>query len=223
MKLNSHVLTLGVFAVTRFCCASESSVSVEVSVASKAIDQGLVEADLNWQSSLEFAYGDFYLGGWSMAPLERKGSPQFFDERYEIYFGHGWALGDAIGLDLGATRFLNPNDEDTTEAYLGFFAELGTFSPSVYIYADLDTERWSAEFATTVSLPLELFPVEATARLGAVDGEVDYRYLEVDLIYPVELSDSVKLSVGLHYSDNDFGEGVPDGSLFGSAAVRFGF
>lgn len=223
MKLNPHIFKLCVLSALSLIVRLEADVSFEATVASQAVDQGIEEADLNWQSSIEFGFGDFYAGGWSLAPLEEKGSPNFFDERYELYVGHGWALADKVGLDLGVTRLLNPNADDTTEAYLGLFAELGTLSPSIYIYNDFDLDQWSVEAATTVSVPLDLLPFDATARLGAVEGDFDYRYFEMDLVYPVELTNAANLSLGLHYSDNDFGMGVPDSSLYGSASIRLRF
>ena len=223
MKLNPHILKLSLFFALGLVARSEAGVSFEVTGASESVERGITEADMNWQSLLEFGFGDFYAGGWSLAPLEEKGSPNFFDERYELYAGYGWALADRLGLDAGAIRYLNPNAEDTTEAYLGLFAELGTFSPSIYIYNDIDRDQWVAEAATTLSVPLDLFPFDATARLGAVEGDVDYRYFELDLVYPLELTDAANLSLGLHYSDNDFGMGVPDSRLYGSASVSLRF
>ena len=223
MKFNSHLLKLCMIVSSLNFVRLEAGVSFEAKLASQAVDQGIVEADMNWQASAEIGFGDFYLGAWGLTPLEDKGAPNFFEERYELYLGHGWAVADKVGLDLGVTRLINPSADDATEGYVGLFAELGTFSPSLYIYNDFDADQWSAEVATTVSIPLNLLPVDVSARLGAVDGDIDHRYLEVDLVYPLELSDEASLAFGLHYADNDFGRGVPDGNLFGSVSATLSF
>lgn len=223
MKLNSHILKLCALSSISLLGRVDGGVSVEATFASQAFDRGIAEADLNWQTSVEFGFGDFYVGAWALMPVENKAAPDFFSERYEVYLGKGWAIADKVGFDAGLIRSVNPRVSDTTEAFLGVFAEFGTFSPSLYIYNDFDLERWVAEAATTISIPLDLFPVDATARLGVVEADFDYSYFELDLIYPVELSDAALLSLGLHYSDNDFGGGVPDGNFYGSASVRLKF
>ncbi|MBK1880374.1 hypothetical protein [Pelagicoccus mobilis] len=223
MKLNSHFAKLCLFSVSSIAPLVHAGISFEAKAASEAFYRGIQEADVNWQSSLELGFGDFYLGAWGLSPEEGRSAPDLFNERYEIYTGYGWALADLVGLDVGAIRGLDPHDDEFTEAYVGLYAEFGTIAPSIYIYNDIDTDQWTAEAEATLSVPLNLFPIDTTARLGLIDGDVDYSYFEVDLVYPIRLGDLAKLSLGLHYTDNDFGIGVPDNSLYGSASVRLNF
>ncbi len=197
--------------------------STEVGVQSVYVHRGLKEAELTWFPSVEFVEKDFYAGVWAALPLENKGSPQFFDDKVDFYAGYAWAIGDKWALDLGGIHHERSSRDDSTEGYLGVFGELGTISPALYLYNDFDRDELVLEAAATVAVPLQGFPFEATGRFGLIDGDVDYSYFGVDLIYPVELSDAASLSLGLHYDDNDFGFGVSDSNLYGSASLRLSF
>ncbi|MBC2607187.1 TorF family putative porin [Pelagicoccus albus] len=201
----------------------DADVYAEAVVSSLYVDRGLQAADLTVFPSIEFSEGDFYAGAWAVRPLENRGSPDFFDDELDLYAGYGWALSRKIALDVGLTRHFVSGDDDSSEAHAGIFAELGTVSPSLYLFHDFDLSESAAELSATVAVPLEGFPFEATGTLGYFDGDEDYSYFGLDLIYPIELSDASRLSFGLHYASNDFGALVPDSSLFGSASISFGF
>ncbi|MDQ8199977.1 hypothetical protein QEH56_17570 [Pelagicoccus enzymogenes] len=208
-----------------FVCAGAlgGEFSTEVKVQSAYLDRGIKAADLTWFPSIEYAEGGFYVGAWAALPLEKKGSPNFYGDEVDLYAGYGWPVADKWGLDFGGIRHEHSGRAGTDEVYLGLFGELGTVSPSIYIYKDFDTRELFVEAAATVAVPLEGFPFEATGRLGYSDANRDYRYFGVDLVYPVELSRSSSLSLGLHYDDNDFGLGVPDSNLYGSASFQLRF
>ncbi len=219
--LLSSLLLLALAGLNRFASAGEFS--AEAVLQSAYLNRGLKAADLTWFPSIEFVEQDFYAGVWAALPLERKGSPNFYGDEVDFYAGYGWALADKWALDFGGIHHKVDGGESTNEAYLWLFGELGTVSPSVYIYKDFDSKELFVEAAATVAVPLEGFPFEATGRVGFSDRERDYRYFGVDLIYPVEPSRNSTLSLGLHYDDNDFGFGVPDSNLYGSAAIRLQF
>lgn len=224
MKLNPHHSKFSFLLGFSFLASfSMADVAMDVSVNSLYVDRGVQIADLTWHPSAEFSQGDFYSGLWVAQPLEKTGAPDFFADELDLYVGYGWALGHKSALDVGVTRHWISGSDASTEAYVGFAAELGTFAPTVYFYNDFDLDEFVVEATTTVAIPLEGFPVEATGRLGFVDGESDYRFIGVDVIYPVELSDSARLAFGLHYSSNDLGEAVPDSNLYGSASFSIGF
>ncbi len=224
MKLNPLISKFGIAAAFSLSLGvSGAEVSVETIFSSAYVNRGVKTADLTWFPSVEFGEKDFYAGIWAALPLEGKGDPDFFRDEVDFYAGYGWALSNKWALDVGGIYHKLPSGTDTVEAYVGVFGELGSISPSIYIYKDFDTEELALESSATVSIPWEGFPFEATARLGFIDGENDYGYFGVDLIYPVELSDSALLSFGLHYDGNDFGFAVPDSNLYGSASLRLSF
>lgn len=224
MKLNHHISGIGLILAGSFSFSvSAGDFSVETEVSSVYVNRGLKTAELTWFPSVEFAEKDFYAGVWAALPLEKKGRPDFFQDEVDFYAGYGWALSDKWALDLGGIYHDIPSGENTNEAYLGLFGELGTLSPSIYLFKDFDTGEAALEAAATLVIPLQGFPFELTGRLGLIDGDTDYSYFGVDLIYPIELSDVASLSFGVHYDDNDFGFGVPDSLLYGSASVRLSF
>lgn len=211
------------FAVVSSNSVAAGEFSTEAGFQSAYLNRGLKTAEFTWFPSVEFVENDFYAGAWAALPLEKKGSPNLYSDEIDFYAGYGWAVGEKWALDLGGIHHQVSNGENSNEAYLGLFGELGTISPTFYLYNDLDKNEWALEAAATVAVPLQGFPFEATGRLGFIDGDVDYSYFGVDLIYPVELSDNASLSLGLHYDDNDFGFGVSDSNLYGSASVRLSF
>ncbi|MDQ8184755.1 hypothetical protein [Pelagicoccus sp. SDUM812002] len=222
MKLNHHLSKLYFWGAVFIATSGRASeISVDTTVQSAYLDRGIKTADLTWFPTIEFSQNDFYLGAWAALPLEKKGSPNFFREEINFYAGYGFAIADKWAMDFGGTHYKYSVGESSNEAYLGIYGELGTVSPSVYIYKDFDTKELFVEAAATVALPLQGFPFEATGRVGFSDRDQDYRYFGVDLVYPIELSSDSTLSFGLHYDDNDFG--VPDSNLYGSASVGLRF
>lgn len=210
-------------AAALVCEAAAGDFFAEARFQSAYVDRGIKAGEFTWLPSLEYSHEDFYVGIWAEQPLEKKGSPRFFGDEIDLYAGYGWALADKWAVDLGAIHHSVPDGGSSEEAYLGLFGELGTVSPSIYIYKDFDTRELFVEAAATVAVPLEGFPFEATGRLGYLDGNADYRYFGLDLVYPFELKGESTLSFGLHYDSNDLGRGVPDDSLYGSASFRFRF
>lgn len=200
---------------------ADASAGLELSSA--YVDRGLRLADFTFHPSIEMSSGDFYGGIWTALPVENREAAETTGDQYDFYSGYGWAISDRTAIDVGGTLSFVDGYDEAFEAYAGLVAELGTFSPSIYIYKDFELKAWTLEAATRVAIPLEGFPVEATVRVGLVEGHVDYWYYGADLVYPIELSDLTRLSLGLHYSDNDFGAGVPDNTVYGSASFRFSF
>lgn len=221
MKLNHLIAAIGSIVLVPHLARADGF--VEATVSSRYVFRGLKAAEFTVHPAAELAAGNFYGGVWAALPLEGKGAPDRFLEEYDFYVGHGWALSDKVGLDVGATRYTYSGADDSTEAYVGFFAELGTVNPSLYLYNDFDLDTTTVEATATAAVPLQGFPFEATARLGRVEGDDDYTYYGLDLVYPIALSDLAKLSLGLHYSGNDFGAAQPDDHLYASAAVRLSF
>ncbi len=202
--------------------AKESSVTSEFGVASKYVFRGLELAETVVHPSLEFGWGDFYAGIWAAIPLEGRDAPDDFADEYDFYAGYGLALTDKLALDLGATRYYYPDGGSTTEAYVGLAAELGTFSPSAYLYNDFDLDVWTFELSSGVALPLEGFPIEASFFLGRSEDEGSgYLYYGVDLSYPVEVQGVGNVTFGLSFSDHDLDSGFKGRHLFGGVALSF--
>lgn len=202
---------------------ARADVVFEATVNSLYVNRGVQVADLTWHPSVEFSRGDFYSGIWVAQPFENRGAPDFFSDEFDFYAGYGWALSAKTALDFGVTRHWVSGSDESTEIYVGLLGEFGTFAPAIYIYNDFDLDEFVVEATTTVVLPLEGFPFEATGRVGYLAGDSDYSFFGVDLIYPVELNDFARLSLGAHYSHNDVGAFVPDSNFYGSASISFGF
>lgn len=214
---------LGVMAVN----AQEHTVTFETIIASKYIDRGIQLADDVVHASVEFSQSDFYAGMISALPLENEGFPGFFEDEFKYYAGYGWALDDRTVLDIGGTysHYPRTGSDDTFEVYVGISREMGTFTPSLNLTSDFDSDTHMLELATDIALPLEIIPVEASFFVGRVEtrGDEDYTYYGADFIYPVEINDSTKLSFGLHYADHDLGLGLPDNHLYGTASIAVTF
>ncbi|EDY82427.1 hypothetical protein VDG1235_2049 [Verrucomicrobiia bacterium DG1235] len=219
--LIQSALAATLLGVVSHCSAADGT--LEAAISSIYVDRGLEMADLTWHPSLELSQGNVYGGLWAALPLENRSRPETIGDQYDVYAGYGWAAGDKLAIDLGGTLSFTDGFDETFEGYVGLVGEFGTFSPSIYIYNDFDLDAFTVEASTSVAVPLDVFPFQATIRAGLVEADVDYRYYGLDLLYPVELGPSSRLLLGLHYSDNDFGAGMPDNSLYGSAAVRLRF
>ena len=224
MKLNLHLLTFGLAAsLFAFGEARGAEISVETKVQSLYVERGLKRAEGTWFPSVEVSRGNVYLGSWAALPLEKAESPNVFQDEVDFYAGYSWAVSDKWGMDLGGTYHRLAGASDSKEIYLGLFGELGSLSPAFYLYNDFDTDDFLLEASVTLAVPLAGFPFEATGRIGLLEGDVDYRYFGLDLVYPLELNDAARLSLGLHYDGNDFSSSVPDSNLYGSASVQLRF
>lgn len=221
MKLNQHILVgLCGFLANQ---AVEADGFLEATVTSRYVERGLKYSELTLHPAAEFEFGNSYLGAWAALPLEGRDAPEDYLDEYNFYLGRGWAVGDKWFLDAGVTRYYFPNAEDSTEAYVGMVGELGTITPAVYIYNDFDLDAFTIEGTATAVVPLQQFPFEATARIGSVSQDEDYIYWGLDLIYPIRLSDLAKLSLGVHYADNDFGDFQSGEHFYGSMGIRWNF
>lgn len=225
MKIRLILLNLSVACCVSMGHSQESKLVAEVSLGSMFVDRGLQLGDLTWHPSIEWSSGDAYLGLWTAMPLEHKGSPDHYNEEYDVYGGYGWALTSDLALDVGFTHYGLADHPDTFEIYAGLSKELGTFSPAFYIYRDFDLKTLTIELSSGVALPLDGFPGEVGLYAGHVDYDEGpgYTYYGVDLIYPVELGKGMRCEIGLHFADNDIGLGVPDSRIYGSTAFSVAF
>jgi len=148
----------------------------------------------------------------------------------ETNYVAGYALDveDLAVVDLGVTRYAYPNDEDTTEIYLG--AELTLieyFSPALYGYYDFDTENFTLELQLGHGIELgEGFGLNVGVDLGYVwvdeAGADDYFYYQAsaDLVY--SLSETTSISAGGRVAGND-ADVNPDNQLWWGAALTTTF
>lgn len=225
MKTKTSVLcaSLALFSVS--VLAQESSITSELALATKFVDRGLQLGDTTFHAAIEYSQNDVYGGIWSAIPLENTGAPDFFEDEYDFYGGYGWALNEGTALDVGATYYYLPDGESTFEAYVGIYAELGSVTPSLYLYNDFDLDTTTIEAILDVDLPQLVVPVDFRLFGGQVeiDGGGDYSYYGADVVYPLEVGDQMSLDLGLHYVDNSIGAIVSDNNLFGSATFTVTF
>ncbi|MDQ8204199.1 hypothetical protein [Pelagicoccus sp. SDUM812003] len=218
-------LLMALLALPLRAISQESSVFSELKVTSLYQDRGFQLGDFTLHPSIEWAASDWYAGFFAALPLENRSAPDRFENEYDFYLGKGWAAGDRVFWDAGATFYAYEDSDSSFETYLGVNAELGTFSPSLYAYYDFDLEAFTLELSSGVALPLDGFPGEVKLYLGRIEtrDQIDYTYYGVDLIYPIEVGDQMRLELGVHYADNDIGLGIPDEHLYGSVSLSYGF
>lgn len=216
---------LGLFASLAQTVSAGSSVAAELAVGSRYVFRGVQGGELTAVPSLEAGLGNAYFGLLSVVPLEERSGVDGYEDRHDFYTGYGWAAGSRTALEAGGTYRYRPDGADAFEGFLGGRREMGTVAPSFYVYRDFEARSWSAELSADVAAPIERFPFRLTVFVGHVEASQtdDYSYYGIDARYPVELSGTAKLTLGLHYAGNTLGGEVRSNHFFGTAALGFGF
>ena len=205
--------------------AAETSATVEVGLATAYVFRGLKEGELTAHPALEVSSGDFYGGVYSIVPLTDRGGRFGYHDEFELYAGYGWAVGDRTALDAGGTYRFRPDGGSSFECYLGARQEYGTLSPSLYIYRDFQFDTTTLEVASDLNAPIENLPFTFSVFLGRAlaAGPRDYTYYGAGALYPIEVNDATKVSLGLRYVGNDLGGAYSRNHIYGTAAFSLDF
>ncbi|MEM9158536.1 MAG: TorF family putative porin [Verrucomicrobiota bacterium] len=198
------------------------SVTVEFETASQYIFRGQELGDLTFHPSVEFGQGNLYGGVWAALPLE---NDEVWNEEYDFYLGHGWALNGDVSLDLGGIHYYYPSGGDTTELYLGLAGDIQSIATSFYIYNDLDLDTWTGEARGSYAFPFFDKVMELGAYAGAVQGggSEDYLYYGLDAEVIFEINSKLSFLVGGHLADNDLGGSIGDSRFFGTLTLTAGW
>lgn len=189
--------------------AQELSVTTDMAWESAYVFRGEQFADSYIAPAVDIAYGDFYAGIWAALPVSSNGT---FDTEIDYYVGHTFALDNGIELDIGATYYTFPSidtdffsSDNSLEFYIG--ASLETqFSPSVYLFHDIDLDTFTFEFAVGESFLLEedlSLDVDLYGGHVAISGSGNYFYYGVSTALSYTLTPAAVLSASVNYGGSE--------------------
>lgn len=209
---------------------STYAVTVDFPYVSKYVFRGVEIAGDSFQPSVEVSTGSLYLGVWANAPINNQHDFGLSKE-LDFYVGYTPKLTENISADIGVTyywyhRYDGPGADDSIEMFAGLNMTVGNFTPSAYIYRDIDLEVTTLQTSVGYSIPLKSLgtSLDLSATFGGVipdTGEV-YCFYAAGVNVPVKLSDLVKLNFGLTYTENDLDNGEDPG-LWATVGVAANF
>ncbi|HLP02133.1 MAG TPA: TorF family putative porin [Opitutaceae bacterium] len=209
---------------------SSYAVTLDFPYVTNYVFRGQEIARSSLQPSVEIAYDGFYAGVWSNVPL-RKEHDGDVSKEIDLYAGWTPKLTDNLSADVGLTYYWYPwldgtGNDDSIEAFGGLNLTLGNITPAVYVYRDLDLDVTTVQTSVGYSLPLTTLgtSLDFNATFGAVfpdDGE-KYCYYSAGVSLPYKLSDSLKLTLGVTYTENDLDHGK-DPAAWGLASLTYTF
>lgn len=209
---------------------STYAVTLDFPYVSKYVFRGLQIARDSLQPSVEVSAGGLYLGAWGNVPLRHENDLGASKE-LDLYLGYTPKLTENLSADVGVTYYSYPRydgdgADDSTEIFAGLNLTLGNFTPAAYIYRDIDLESTALQTSVGYSLPLKSIgtSLDFNATVGVVIPDVGetYCYYAAGVNMPYKLSDTVKLNVGLTYTENDLDHGKDPG-LWGTAGITASF
>lgn len=209
---------------------SPYAVTVDFPYVSKYVFRGIQVARDSIQPSVEIAAGDVYAGVWNNTPLRNEHDDNISKE-LDFYLGYTPKLTENLKADIGLTYYWYPSvsksySDHSFEVFAGVNWTLGNFTPSLYVYRDLNLDTTTGQAALGYSIPLKSWgtslDLNATVGIVSPDHGSAYDYYSVGATVPVKLSDAVKLSFGLNYTVNDIA-GAKDPGLWGTAGVTVSF
>ncbi len=215
-----------------FAAEDESTyaVTLDFPYVTKYVFRGVELARDSLQPSVEVSTSGLYLGVWSNVPLRNEDDGDASKE-LDLYVGYTPKLTENLSGDVGVTYYWYPSldnggSDSSLEVFAGLNLTLGNFTPAVYVYRDIELDTTAVQTSVGYSLPLTSIgtSLDFNATVGAVvpdEGET-YCYYGVGVNMPYKLSDTVKLNVGLTYTENDL-DGAEDPGLWGTAGITASF
>lgn len=188
--------------------AQELSITSDVSWESAYVFRGEQLAKSYFAPSVDISYGDFYFGIWAALPAHH-----IYDNEVDFYAGYGVAVSDFISADVGFTYYTFPDAQskffDSTVNSLEIYAGLSfeaPFSPSVYVFHDIDLDTFTFEVAGGHSIPVadsSSFDIDVYAGHVAVSGAGNFLYYGVSGAYVHSFNDVASASVSLNWGGSD--------------------
>jgi len=209
------------------------SVTFDNTFASNYVFRGLELAEDTFHPSMEITVDDFYIGAWASLPFEKEGYPNFFADEYDLYGGYGFKINDTLSLDVGATLFIFQEAQNTFEPYVGFNYDVNGFTPSFYVYRDVDLETFTFEWSAGYSYPIsDMASLELSGHFGIVTDDdaprpiEDYSYFGASVELPVRVRENATVTFGVHYTENDIDRRpvsqIEGRNLYGSLSLTVG-
>ncbi|RKX34792.1 MAG: hypothetical protein DRP71_05925 [Verrucomicrobia bacterium] len=199
------------------------TLSTDLTFGSEYVFRGIKLADNTLHPSVEAGFDNFYIGIWGALPTEKRSSMGYIDE-WDAYAGYMFSLSDNLSLDIGATYYYYPIDQDfgTFEPYVGLSWDLDGWSPGLYAYYDTDLETWTGQGSVGYSIPLASVgtSLDLTGTFGYVkpnEGD-DYMYYGVSAVVPYQISKNASVSAGVHWASHDI-EGLDDNHVYFTVSV----
>ncbi len=209
---------------------STYAITLDFPYVSKYVFRGTQIARDSLQPSVEVSTSGLYLGVWGNVPLRHEDDGGASKE-LDVYVGYTPKLTENLSADVGVTYYTYPRydgdgADDSTEVFAGLNLVLGNFTPSGYIYRDIDLDTTTLQSAVGYSFPLKSLgtSLDFNVTFGVVipdEGET-YCYYAAGVNVPYKLSDTVKLNLGLTYTENDLDHGKDPG-LWGTAGITASF
>jgi uncharacterized protein (TIGR02001 family) len=221
-------LVFALAVVAAGCIArGEFSLSNDLTFASQYVFRGVKLANNTLQPSVEVKSDSFYAGLWAALPIDQRSSQGYTDE-FDFYVGFAPELSDTLSLDFGVTDYYYPqnNGDSTLEAFVGITADAGGFTPSVYLYHDLDLEVTTIQGSLGFSFPMESVgtSLDLSVNVGhTTGGDSDsYTYYGASVVLPYKLNDNATITLGLHWASNDLAL-AEDDLIYGTVGLTIGF
>ena len=202
--------------------ASSYSVTADFSYTSNYVFRGIENADSAFTPSVEISVDDFYLGLWTMQPINNKKGGDKWNNEIDIYAGYNYKINSQFAIETIATYYWYPEAEgaETSKSY-----ELGVggtytyrgLSANAYLYYDFRLQAFTTVGSVGYSFPIEKLgtSIDVAFYVGNVgirdwypDSNVpsvkqSYLYWGFDLSVPYHLTDRATITAGLHYATND--------------------
>jgi uncharacterized protein (TIGR02001 family) len=202
------------------------SVSTDLSYTSKYVFRGVEVSTGAFQPSVNVEAGNFYLGVWGSAPVEKG-----YELEFDYTLGYNLSVSEKWSVDLGATVYHYPQLDNagkkySTEGYIGLNGELLGFTSETYAFYDRDLKTFTAQqtlgrsFELTSKLSLDL-----SASVGRVrfdDGSF-YTYYGAGANLPYQLSEKTTVTLGAQWADHNLTDGTPGNHVWGTFSVGYKF
>ena len=220
-------------AISALAAVSGLNAGVDVTTAytSDYYFRGFQLADSIIEAAIDYSEGDFYLGTWTAQPFSPAEDDSIYQNEIDFYGGMGFALSDAISLDVGMCAYIYPElesgDTATYEPYIGVAFD-SPLSPSFYVYYDLTLEILTLEGSIGYSVEIdETSTLDFGVSLGSIspDEGDSAIYYTASIGYGLAIGETASFSASLNYQDGDdeITAGNWDDGFYASVGLSVGF
>lgn len=208
---------------------SDLSIDTQFGYENEYVYRGQQLADNSFQGFVEASLGGFYTGIWTNLPFSNDNNS--FNDEFDFYLGCLTPINEYLQGDMGFKYYFYPEDNDVDidrhrELHFGLSFIQAPFTPSVYLYYDVDFKQTVFEFSGSKVLDLSNIIPNSNLSFGGSLGLLhadnldagqtnsarssngkgegnSYAYigLNADLIY--NFTDNDSFIIGVRYSRNN--------------------